>query len=239
MITNQILLSSPRPADRVAQVTITRLPEPALVTDQVFAAIHDAIMTGRLAGGARLRIRDLAEQLGTSPMPVRNAITRLEQSGLAQRVAHKGAVVTDLTPSELVQVYATRRLLETEATRLGSRVLTAADGAQMRVEQRNMMAAVDAQRGADALNHDEALLTILYTAAGNPVLLDLIRSLWQRCRPYKLLGVQPALDTPDHEIWSHQDRLIEAAVAHDWAAAVAITDESLRNATERISAQLR
>lgn len=219
-------------------MTITKLPEPSLVTDQVFAAIHDAIMSGRLPAGARLRIRDLADQLGTSPMPVRDAISRLEQSGLAQRVAHKGAVVTDLTPAELVYVYDTRRLLETEAARLGAQALTPAASDEMRAEHRLMIAAVQARRGADALNHDEALLTILYAAAGNPVLLELIRSLWQRCRPYKLLGAQPGVDSSGHGVWSHQDRLIEAARAHDWAAAVAITDESLRNATARISAQL-
>jgi len=220
-------------------MTVTKLPEPSLVTDQVFAAIHDAIMSGQLPAGARLRIRDLAEQLGTSPMPVRGAIIRLEQSGLAQRVAHKGAVVTNLTPSELVHVYDTRLLLETEATRLGSRVLSPAEADQMRVAQQRMLDAVHDGRGADALNHDEALLTILYKAAGNPVLLELIRSLWQRCRPYKLLGVQPALAGPDLDSWSHQDRLIEAASAHDWEAAVAISQESLRSATARISAQLR
>lgn len=220
-------------------MTITKLPEPSLVTDQVFAAIHDAIMSGRLAAGARLRIRDLADQLGTSPMPVRDAISRLEQSGLAQRVAHKGAVVTDLTPAELVHVYDTRRLLETEATRLGTRALTPAECEQMLAEHRLMLAAVQAGRGADALNHDEALLTVLYTAAGNPVLLELIGTLWHRCRPYKLLGVQPSLGPPDLDIWSHQDRLIEAVARHDEGAAVAITDESLRTATARISAQLR
>jgi DNA-binding GntR family transcriptional regulator len=219
-------------------VTMTRLQEPSLVTDQVFSAIHGAIMSGRLAAGARLRIRDLADQLGTSPMPVRDAIIRLEQAGLAQRVAHKGAVVTNLTPAELVHVYDTRVLLEREATRLGSQQLTAAEGAKMRVEQQKMMTAVRAGRGAEALDHDEALLTILYTAARNPVLLELIRSLWQRCRPYKLIGVQPALETADAGIWSFHDRLIQAATAHDWKAAMAVTDESLRSAITRIRVQL-
>jgi len=220
-------------------VPISKLSEPSLVTERVFGAIHSAIMSGQLPAGARLRIRDLADQLGTSPMPVRDAISRLEQSGLAHRVGHKGAVVTALTPAELVHVYATRSPLETEATRLGTLIITAAGIERMRVEHRKTMAASKAGRGADALNHDEALLTVLYTAAGNPVLLELIRSLWHRCRPYKLLGVQPALDPPDPGVWSHEDRLIQAVSAHDCEAAVAVTRESLHHATARISAQLR
>ena len=97
-------------------MSITRLGEPLLLTDQVFSAIHEAIMSGDIPAGARLRIRDLAAQLGTSPMPVREAIGRLEQAGLAQRVPHKGAVVIDLSPAELVHVYDTRLLLEMEAS---------------------------------------------------------------------------------------------------------------------------
>ena len=54
-------------------------------------------------------------------MPVREAIRRLEEAGLAEREPHKGAVVKGLTLEELVHVYGVRRLLEGEAARLGSR----------------------------------------------------------------------------------------------------------------------
>ena len=79
-------------------MALLKLAQRSLVADQVFDAIHQAIMSGDLPAGARLRIRDLADELGTSPMPVRDSIVRLEQAGLAQRVPHKGAIVTQLTP---------------------------------------------------------------------------------------------------------------------------------------------
>lgn len=219
-------------------MTLPRLAEPALLADQVFGAIHDAIMRGDIPAGSRLRIRNLASELGTSPMPVRDALVRLEQTGLAQRVPHKGAVVTKLTPAELVAVYDTRLLLEREATRLGSQHLTDADGERMWSEQRAMLAAVESGHRVLALDHDEAMLTILYRASGNDVLLELIRSLWQRCRAYKLFGVQGALADADPELWASQGRLITAALAHDTAAAVAITEESLRSSIARIRAML-
>jgi len=65
--------------------------------------------------------------------------------------------------------------------------------------------------GPQALDHDEALLTILYSAADNSVLLELIHVLWQRCRAYKIVGVRRALETSDLSIWSFQARLIDAA----------------------------
>ena len=79
--------------------------------------IHEAIMNGDLPAGSRLKVRDLAEQVGTSVLPVREAIRRLEEAGLAERSPHKGAVVKDLTLEELVHVYDVRRLLEVEAAR--------------------------------------------------------------------------------------------------------------------------
>ena len=133
-------------------------------------------MNGDLPAGSRLRIRDIAEQVGTSVMPVREAIRRLEEAGLAERVPHKGAVVKGLTLEELVHVYDVRRLLEGEAARLGAEQITPADVERMQAEYDLMGAAITERRVVELLDHDEALLTILYTAAGNPVLVDIIRT---------------------------------------------------------------
>ena len=167
--------------------------EPTLLTDQVYAVLHEAIMSGDLPAGSRLRIRDLAEQVGTSVMPVREAIRRLEEAGLAEREPHKGAVVKGLTLEELVHVYDVRRLLEGEAARLGAERITADDCKRMQAEYDLLVAAIRERRAVDLLDHDEALLTILYTASGNPVLVNMIRTLWQRCRAYKIVGAQGTL----------------------------------------------
>lgn len=219
-------------------MAVSRLEEPALLTDRVFSAIHGAIMSGELPAGARLRVRDLALQVGTSVMPVREAIRRLEEAGLAERVAHKGAVVKGLTLVELEHVYDVRILLEAEAAGLGGAAVAPDDCARMRQRCDEMARAVDDGRIVDALNQDEALLTVLYTAGGNPVLLDMVRGLWQRCRPYKILGARRAVESSDGTLWSFQPRLIEAAQDHDGHAAAAITRESLRSAKARIEETL-
>jgi DNA-binding GntR family transcriptional regulator len=218
-------------------MALTRLDEPSLLTDQVFVAIRAGIMSGAIAPGSRLRLRELAGQLGTSPMPVREAIGRLEQSGLVVRVPNRGAVVVELTPGELVDVYDTRVLLEVEATRRGSAVVRDDDVARMRAAHEQMLAAVTAGRVSEALDLDEAMLAILYAAGGNPVLLGMVRDLWRRCRPYKLLGADQGPE-PEEDVWSEQGRLIEAAAAHDVEAAVAVTRRSLDGAGRRIRALL-
>jgi DNA-binding GntR family transcriptional regulator len=209
------------------------------LTDQVYSMIHEAIMNGELPAGSRLRVRDLAEQVGTSVLPVREAIRRLEEAGLAERSPHKGAVVKGLTYEELVHVYDVRRLLEVEAARLGAQRIIPEDCDKMQTEYDLMRSAIAEGRVVARLDHDEALLTILYNAAGNPVLLEMIRNLWYRCRAYKIVGAQGTLESAgDDSLWRYQQDLIAEARNHDAAAAAAVNEESLVNATDRIRALL-
>jgi DNA-binding GntR family transcriptional regulator len=220
-------------------VPLAKRVKPTLLTDQVYAVLHEAIISGQLPAGYRLRVRDVAEQVGTSVMPVREAIRRLEQAGLAEREPHKGAVVKGLTLEELVHVYDVRRLLEGEAARLGAEQVTAEDCDRMQAEYDAMVTAIDEHRVVDLLDHDEALLTILYTASGNPVLVDMIRTLWQHCRAYKTVGAEGTLDASGADsLWRYQVDLIAAARAQDGAAALSVSDASLDSATQRIRALL-
>lgn len=220
-------------------MVISKRVVPTLLTDQVYAMIHEAILNGDLPAGARLRVRDLAEQVGTSVMPVREAIRRLEEAGLAEREPHKGAVVKSLTLEELIHVYDVRRLLETEAARLGSQRVTAQDCDKMQAEYELMRSAITERRVIALLDHDEAMLSILYEAAGNPVLVQMIRTLWQHCRAYKIVGARGSLDTEgDDSLWRYQQDLIAAARKNDADAASSVNEASLLDASERIKARL-
>src|SRR5215468_8921387 len=222
----------------VADATISGRAEPSLLADQVYAMIREAILNGEMPAGTRLRIRDLAAEVGTSVMPVREAIRRLEEAGLAERSPHRGAVVKGLTLAELVHVYDVRRLLEVEAARLGAQWITAEQTAKMQAEYELMCTALAERRVVAYLDHDEALLTILYEAGQNPVLLQVIRTLWNQCRAYKIVGAQASLDSSSIEsLRYHQQRLVAAARDNDHLAAAAINDESLVDATARIRSQ--
>jgi DNA-binding GntR family transcriptional regulator len=172
-------------------------------------------------------------------MPVREAIRRLEQAGLAEREPHKGAVVKGLTLAELVHVYGVRRLLEGEAARLGCERISPEDCERMQAEYDLMVAAVAEGRVVDYLDHDEAFLTTLYDASGNPVLVDTIATLWQHCRAYKTVGAQGTLDANWTEsLWHYQKDLLAAACENDGAAGLAVSNASLDNATQRIRSLL-
>jgi DNA-binding GntR family transcriptional regulator len=206
------------------------------LADKVHAVLHAAIMSGELPAGSRLRIRDIAEQVGTSVMPVREAIRRLEESGLAERQPHKGAVVKELSLDELLHVYDTRRLLEGEAARLGAAGISAEEVAAMEQTYERMREAIQQGRIIEMLDLDEAFLSILYRASRNPVLVTTIAGLWRQCRAYKIVG---ALEAPgDDLLWRYQADLLEAARNGDGAAALASSNASLEDARSRIRAHL-
>lgn len=215
---------------------LPRLEEPTLLADQVYATLHQAVINGDLPAGSQLKIRDLAAQVGTSVMPVREAIRRLEEAGLAVRQPHKGAVVKGLTLEELAQVYEVRTLLEGVAARLGAQRASKDACDHMAQEFELMRQALAEGRMVDYLDHDEQLLAALYAETGNRVLLDVIRGLWRQCRAYKVVGARR--DSPDDALWKHQADLLAAARAHDATAALAASEASLKEATDRIKAKL-
>ena len=87
------------------------------VTDWVYEEVRQAIIELRLQPGEPLREATMAEQLGVSKTPVREALARLEQEGLVETTSFKGAVVSGYSPSDLREIYELRELLEGAATR--------------------------------------------------------------------------------------------------------------------------
>jgi DNA-binding GntR family transcriptional regulator len=80
---------------------------------QVLDALRERILSGDISGGEQLRQEKLADELGVSRVPVREALNQLEAEGLVRLVSHKGAVVTRLSLDELQEAYEIRARLET------------------------------------------------------------------------------------------------------------------------------
>ena len=79
---------------------------------RVAAYLREAILSGQLKPGDRIRQEDIAERLGASRLPVREALRMLEAEGLTEHEARKGARVPRLSPHEVDVVYRMRERLE-------------------------------------------------------------------------------------------------------------------------------
>lgn len=97
------------------------------VEEAVTAALREAIITGVLKPGERLRQAALAKELNTSRVPVAAALHNLAAEGLVDYAPHRGATVRVLEPEELEETYQLRIVLETFALRLAIERITPAD----------------------------------------------------------------------------------------------------------------
>jgi len=221
------------------ELSETSVGSPRLIADEVFNQLLERILTGELHGGTPLRIRDIAADVGTSVMPVREAIRRLQEIGLAAAVPHKGAVVRTLTEAELIQAYGIRMGLESQAAIAGTAVITQDDLHLMEQAYERMLRAVRDGDIARALDEDETIHRIVYQASGNTVLVELIETLWLRCRPFKFMGASSSAMAGDLQIWLTQRPFIDAVSNKKSHTAAGVISDSLEGARSRLKKSLR
>jgi len=99
--------------------------------DLAYDDIRDAILSGALAPGQRVKERDVAEQMGISTTPVKEALRRLEQEGLVVSQPRRGAVVSTLVRIPVEEVQEVRGMLEAMAARLAATRMTDAELARL------------------------------------------------------------------------------------------------------------
>lgn len=176
-------------------MALGKLGGQARVSDRAFDALYTAIIHGDLEAGSRLQVRDLAESLGTSMMPVREALNRLEEFGLVETLPYRGAVVKTFSQGELLEIYSVRTLLESQAVKLGIGQCDGVCVKELEEKLQQIQQALDAQDPAGFLDAEEAMLTCVFERAGNQTLMSFIRTLWARSRYYKMVGVKDVFET--------------------------------------------
>ena len=181
------------------------------LAEKAFGTLHTAIITGRLRPGARLPIEELAELLQMSPMPIREALRRLDAAGLVDNIPHRGARVSELSVSDLEEVYEARLVLEPLAIRRAAERFTREDEALVRERVEALHGMPDDNSGATSAAHEE-LHFALYAAARSVWLLRLIRPVWETSERYCL--EVPQCRQLDARTGEH-DEILAAFVAGD------------------------
>ncbi len=161
-------------------------------------AIRDLIATGHLGEGQRINEVHLAERLGVSRTPLREALNRLAAEGVLVVKPKRGMFVRPLTLEEFDQIYAIRPLIEPEALRLAG-VPNAARLARIEAINTKLKAA----KGEAAIALDDEWHMALIETCPNQVLLDIIANMIERTRRYELALMREAKNvataTGEHE----------------------------------------
>ena len=142
----------------------------ALLRDDVHRRVRDAIVDGTLGPGEQLRDHELAAWLGVSRTPVREALLRLQQSGLVAALPGRSTTVASLDTRAARDAQAVVAQMHRLAVHEAVGQLTADDLARMRAANARFRAALEAGDADGALASDDELHGIPVAAAGNAAL---------------------------------------------------------------------
>lgn len=195
-------------------------------SDLVAATLRELIVTGTLLPGVALRQRELADRFGVSPTPVREALRRLESEGLVTYDTHKGSTVTEPHAGAIAEKYQIRAALEGLAAKLAAPKVT--EDALSRLEadnERLLDLSLPPEEVSDLNRHFHFSV---YEMAGSPVLLALMRLLWQS------FPGGPQLFRPRQESIEEHRELLDALRARDAQRAQEITERHILGALPHV-----
>jgi DNA-binding GntR family transcriptional regulator len=147
------------------------------IADAVTNRIRHQILAGHIADGAPLRQDALAEEMGTSRIPVREALSRLESEGLVANFPHRGYVVTGLSRGEIQELFDLRLLLEPELIRLAIPNLSAANISEAKAILEEYDAALSTQDVDTWGDLNRRFHLALYQPADRARTLEIVRGL--------------------------------------------------------------
>jgi DNA-binding GntR family transcriptional regulator len=195
---------------------------PRVLIDQAYERLVEAIATGSLAPGARLRQEELAAMLGVSRQPVSHALRLLKREGLVEESDRRGLTVARIDASRIRDLYQVRTALDALAARLAA--LRVAEGACSAAERRAAERALAAGRNLDAeepaaafIEADVAFHTAIYRLSGNPAIEETVAAQWPHLRRSMGVVLEDAGRRPT--VWAEHAHLLETILAGDAAAA--------------------
>lgn len=215
-------MSPVRPAPLIRAGPGQAAPGYVSKTDMVAALIRELIITGELAAGEQLRQRDLAQRFHVSQTPVREAMRRLESEGLVVGDTHRGFTVVVPDDGPVEENFQIRAALESLGASLAARKIDEQGLAGLQALNDRMRAMDDDDPRYAALNREFHFA--VYSCAGSPLLLTLMRLLWA-----SLQGGPRVLRSHAESARQH-DAILDALRAGDAAAASTRTYQHIMGA---------
>jgi len=191
--------------------TTAPLPRVCL-NDAAYDRLRDWILDGTLAPGEALRDEALAEALGMSRTPIRDALHRLEEEGLVVTNAARRTYVSEVTIKQAREIYPIIGALEALAIRLALPYIDATSLEAMRDANRELAAALTAGDAAAATAADEAIHRAFVAHCGNDELTGMLADLHAKIRRIERAFWGSADRTPS---LADHDAIIAALEARD------------------------
>lgn len=195
--------------------------------DVVFKTLREAILKGDLAPGERLMEIKLANQLGVSRTPIREAIRKLELEGLVVMVPRKGAEVAKITEKDLRDVLEVRASLEELAISLACERITDEKIAELKAALEQFRTVIKGQDVTKIAEMDVAFHDVIFEATQNARLVQMVNNLREQMYRYRLEYLK---DFSTHNRLDEEHvQIFEAVSERDSARAKALIHEHIYN----------
>lgn len=205
--------------------------------DVVFNALRKAIITGEFSPGERLMEIALANKLGVSRTPVREAIRMLELEGLVIMIPRKGAQVAQITEKSLRDVMEIRITLEELAASLACKRINNEEKNTLKKLHADFITAVEHQDIMDIADKDARFHDGIFNAADNERLVNIINNLREQFYRYRLEYVK---DLESHSILiQDHELLLEAILNRDDSTATTLMRNHLLKQQARVIAAIK
>ncbi|UIF87775.1 GntR family transcriptional regulator [Cupriavidus necator] len=166
--------------------------------ERVYEELANALRSGRFSAATTVTIRGLAASLGTSTMPVREAVSRLVTEGALELMPNRTLRVPSVSPERLRELIDARATVEGRAAWLAAERMTSADFQAIKAANEAYSHAVDAGEISRAVAANERLHFAIYEAAHSELLLSIIKMLWLQSGPY-IASVMKKMQAIDYE----------------------------------------
>ncbi len=216
---------------KIPQTKLSRTP----LATQVHDVLSEMLLSGALAPDDSMSMRDLAERLGVSVMPVREAVTRLGASGALVVSPNRAVRVPVLTRRQFLDLTHVRIMNESEAARLAAKRVVPADEPQLLMLENAFRDSMKSPDHRDSVRANKALHFAVYGLCGSEILLDVITTLWLKAGPVLNfdLGQQSRRSRNSTSINTHR-RLVAALLKGDGDGAAQALGDDIQSAADFI-----
>jgi DNA-binding GntR family transcriptional regulator len=181
--------------------------------DVVFNTLREAILKGELIAGERLMEKQLAERMGVSRTPIREAIRKLELEGLVVMIPRKGAEVARITHKDIKDVLEVRAALEELAVKIACNKITDEDLTKLKRTTEEFQIACNYKDIDDIIKKDVEFHDIIFNSTENEKLIQIINNLREQIYRYRVEYIRKLNDF-DMLVKEH-DQIVKHVEARD------------------------
>jgi DNA-binding GntR family transcriptional regulator len=196
-------------------------------------AIEEMIAMGSLMPGQHLDETELAARFEVSRTPIREALNQLASMGVVVIRPRRGAIVAELGPQQLVEMFEVMSELEATCGRLAARRMTLEEQQALQAAHRACKEALEAHEPDAYYYKNEAFHEAIYAGSHNQFLIEQARSLYRRLRPYRRLQLRVRNRLSNS--YAEHDGVVQAIIGGDGEKAAELLREHVMIQGQRFS----